>query len=151
MQDRAPGIHDDAEIPAAYGRDLQRGKAGPGPGGDAEGTQRCELGRAGRPARELALAEGAHEQDAEAEVEERKGRRCARRTTSRRRQVARSWPRNGDAVRLRGNNEVFRGRENNLVSGEASRQEVVLPPQTCSSQPLGEENLNSMIIRSSLG
>src|SRR6185312_8926570 len=41
---------------------------GLGPGGDAKGTQRCELGRAGRPARELPLAERAHQQDAEAEV-----------------------------------------------------------------------------------
>jgi hypothetical protein len=40
---------------------------GLGPSGDAEGTQRCQLGRAGRPAHELALAERAHQQDAEAE------------------------------------------------------------------------------------
>ena len=37
------------------------------PSADAEGTQRCQLGRAGRPAHELALAERAHQQDAEAE------------------------------------------------------------------------------------
>ena len=37
------------------------------PGGDAEGTQRRELGPAGLPSHELSLAERAHEQDAEAE------------------------------------------------------------------------------------
>ena len=38
-----------------------------GPSGDAEGAQRCQLRRAGRPAHELALAERAHQEDAEAE------------------------------------------------------------------------------------
>ena len=38
------------------------------PGGDTEGTQRRELGRAGLSAHELPLAERAHEQDAQAKV-----------------------------------------------------------------------------------
>jgi hypothetical protein len=38
------------------------------PGGDPEGTQRPQLGRAGRPAHQLPVAERAHEQDAEAEL-----------------------------------------------------------------------------------
>jgi hypothetical protein len=38
------------------------------PGGDAEGTQRRELVRAGRPTHQLPLAERAHEQHAETEL-----------------------------------------------------------------------------------
>jgi hypothetical protein len=38
------------------------------PGGDAEGTQRCELGRAGLPPHQLPLAERAHEHDTEAQL-----------------------------------------------------------------------------------
>lgn len=39
---------------------------------DAEGTQRWELGRAGRPTRELPVAEGTHEQDVQTEFRQQR-------------------------------------------------------------------------------